>query len=208
LRLAALALLWILLPGGEGDQPTFCVEWIEQSSEGFERLTLFSDRTLVWKRRRGSDEQLKRQRMTSDEAAFYCSFFRSNDTWSSPEDLRSNLTGEFAKQSVVTLTRPDGARKQIRYDELSALTPEAAALRSSLEGLRGTFTAPLAPASRFAAENLTPGTILRRFDGVAFRVRSIDAQKGVVELEGVREPYSEFRKIEDLRFLFAAPGTP
>ena len=62
MRLAALALLWILGPGAEGDAPTFCVEWVEQSSEGFERLTLFSDRTLVWKRRRGNDEHLQNGR--------------------------------------------------------------------------------------------------------------------------------------------------
>ncbi|MGH9367455.1 MAG: hypothetical protein ACRD3M_07255 [Thermoanaerobaculia bacterium] len=205
--LGLLLLLSTAAPA-ESAAPTFCAEWVEQSSEGYERLTLFVDRTLVWKRSRGGAEQLKRQRLTPEETTFYCDFFRGNDIWSSPEDLRSNLTGEFARQSVVTLTRPDGTRKQIRFDELSALTQEAAALRSSLEGLRGTFTAPLAPASRFTAQNLPPGTILRRFDGVAFRVRSIDAQKGVVELEGVREPYSEFRKIEELRFLFAAPGTP
>ncbi len=209
LRAAGLALLALSAEAlAEKAPPTFCVEWVEQSSEGYERLTLFADRTLAWKRSRGGAEQLKRQRLTPEEGTFYCDFFRGSDIWSSPEDLRSNLTGEFVRQSLVTLTRPDGTRKQIRYDELSALTPETAALRSSLEGLRGTFTAPLAPASRFTAENLPPGTILRRFDGVPFRVRSIDSQKGVVELEGVREPYSEFRKLEELRFLFAAPGTP
>jgi hypothetical protein len=31
------------------------------------------------------------------------------------------------------------------------------------------------------------------------------AEKGVVELEGVREPYSEYKKIDELRFQFAAP---
>jgi hypothetical protein len=49
---------------------------------------------------------------------------------------------------------------------------------------------------------------LKRFDGVLFRVRRVDTLKGVVELEGVNEPYSEFRKLEDLRFLFAPPERP
>ncbi len=46
---------------------------------------------------------------------------------------------------------------------------------------------------------------MKRFDGVLFRVKRIDLAKGVVEIEGLREPYSEFRKIEDLRYLFYAP---
>jgi hypothetical protein len=193
------------LSRGESAAPTFCVEWVEQSREGFERLTLFADRSVVWKRARGGSVQLKRQRLTPEEAKFYCDYFRSDDIWSGPEDLRSGLTGDFLRQSVVTLTRPDGTRKQMRFDELSAMTPESAALRSSLEGLKGIFIGPLAPLSRFSAENLPPGTILRRFDGVLFRVKKVEPQRGVVELEGVNEPYSEFRKIEDLRFLFSPP---
>jgi hypothetical protein len=189
----------------ESTSPTFCAEWVEQTRDGFERLTLFSDRNAVWKRALASAPQLKRRKLGEEEAKFYCDYFRSEEIWTSPDDLRSGMTGDLIKQSIITLTRPDGSRKQIRFDELSALTPEAAALRSSLEGLRATFTAPLAPASRFTAENLAPGTVLKRFDGVLFRVKRIDAIKGVVEIEGLREPYSEFRKIEDLRFLFAAP---
>jgi hypothetical protein len=188
--------------------PTFCAEWVEQSREGYERLTLFEDRTLVWKRQQAGGEQLKRQRLTPEEAKFYCDYLRSDDIWSSPEDLRSQVIGDLVKQSVVKLTRPDGSRHEIRFDEFSAMTPQSAALRSSLDGLRRIFTAPLAPATRFTAENIPPGTILKRFDGVLFRVRRVDSLKGVVELEGVNEPYSEFRKLEDLRFLFAPPERP
>jgi hypothetical protein len=188
--------------------PTFCAEWVEQSREGYERLTLFEDRNLVWKRQQAGNEQLKRQRLTPEEAKFYCDYLRSDDIWSSPEDLRSQVIGDLVKQSVVTLTRPDGSRREIRFDEFSAMTPQSAALRSSLDGLRRVFTAPLAPATRFTAENVPPGTILKRFDGVLFRVRRVDSLKGVVELEGVNEPYSEFRKLEDLRFLFAPPERP
>jgi hypothetical protein len=193
--------------GAQATPPTFCAEWIVQSREGYERLTLFADRNLVWKSTRGGTAQLKRQRLTPEETTYYCDYFRSEAVWSGAEDLRSGLTGEFVRQSIVILAGPAG-RKQIRFDEFSALTPEVAALRSSLEGLKGTFTAPLAPATRFTPELIPPGTILKRFDGVLFRVRKVDAQRGVVELEGVREPYSEFRKIEELRFLFAPPERP
>lgn len=208
LACALLALGSARLRGADPVPPTFCAEWVEQSREGYERLTLFVDRSVVWKRNRGGSEQFKRQRLPPEEAKFYCDYFRGNDIWAGPEELRSGLTGDFVKQSVVTLARADGTRKEIRFDELSAMTPESAALRSSLEGLKGIFTSPLAPSSRFTPENIPPGTILKRFDGVLFRVRRIEAGKGVVELEGVSEPYSEFRKIEQLRFLFAAPERP
>src|SRR6185295_10403166 len=101
--------------------------------------------------------------------------------------------------------KPDGSRKQLRFDELSALPAGAAALRASLEGLRLTFLSPLAPASRFTPETLPAGTLLKRFDGALFRVRQVIPEKGIVELEGVREPYTEFKKINELRFQFAAP---
>jgi hypothetical protein len=210
-RIAVAALLFAAglgLRAEEPSTPTFCAEWVEQTRDGFERLTLFVDRNVVWKRTLGgASPQFKQRKLGDEEARFYCDYFRSDEIWSGPEDLRSNMTGDLIKQSVVTLTRPDGSRRQFRFDELSALTPELAALRSSLEGLRATFQSPLAPASRFAAEALSPGTVLKRFDGVLFRVKRIDAGKGVVELEGFREPYLEFRKLEELRFLFYAPET-
>jgi hypothetical protein len=206
-RRAAVTALFLVaaVTRGADAPPTFCAEWVEQTRDGYERLTLFTDRNVVWKRNLASAPQFKRRRLGEEEAKFYCDYFRSEEIWSGPDDLRSGMTGDLIKQSVVTLARPDGSRKQFRFDELSALTPEAAALRSSLEGLRATFSAPLAPASRFTGENLTPGTVLKRFDGVLFRVKRIDLGKGVVELEGLREPYSEFRKIEELRYLFYAP---
>jgi len=201
LMLASAACLF----AAEGPAPTFCVEWIEQTRQGFERLTLFADRSVVWKRDRGGAVDLKKQRLSESEAKFYCDYFRTDDIWSIPEDLRSGLSGDFLRQSVVTLTRPDGTRKEVRFDEFSAMTAEGAALRSSLEGLKGIFLAPLAPASRFTAESLPAGTILKRFDGALFRVKRVEPQKGVVELEAIGAPYSEFRKIEDLRFLFSPP---
>ena len=200
--IAGLALAALLF--GE-PAPTFCAEWIRQSSQGYERLTLFADRTLVWKTSRGGVEEVKRQKLEAAELTFYCDYFRRREVWDLKEDLRTGLTGEFAAQSVLTIARPGGARKKIRFDDLSPLPPEASALRSALEGLRQAMVAPLAPASRFTAEHLAPGTILKRFDGAMFRVRQLIAEKGVVELEGVGEPYSEFKKIEELRFQFSPP---
>ncbi len=202
------AFLWLFclaaLARAGGPGPTFCVEWIRQSREGYDRLTLFTDRTLVWKKSRDGVVNIQRRPLAKDELTFYCDYFARGELWALPGDLRTGLTGDLA-QSAVTLTRPDGQRKKIRFDELSALPSEAGALRSSLEGLKSMFLSPLAPASRFTPETLPPGTLLKRFDGVVFRVRRLEKEKEIVELEGVREPYREFRKIEELRFQFSPP---
>jgi hypothetical protein len=191
--------------GAKAPAPTFCAEWIRQSRQGYERFTVFTDRTLVWKTVRNGADEIRRRSLDPPELAFYCEYFTRPEVWELPEDLRSGLTGDLASQSTLTLVRPDGSRKQLRFDELSALPAGAGALRASLEGLRLTFLSPLAPASRFTADRLPPGTLLRRFDGSLFRVRQVIAEKGVVELEGVSEPYSEFKKIDELRFQFAPP---
>jgi hypothetical protein len=188
--------------------PTFCAEWIRQSSEGYDRLTLFRDGTLVWKTNRGGHEELKRQSLDADELRFYCDFFVRPEFWSLPGDLRTGLTSDLASESAVTLARPDGSRKKVRFDEFSSDTPETAALRTSLEGLKGLFLSPLAPASRFAPSHLAPGVLLRRFDGVVFRVRRLEKETGFVEVEGVNVPYSQFLKIEELRFQFWPPEPP
>ncbi|MGH9315922.1 MAG: hypothetical protein ACRD1P_02285 [Thermoanaerobaculia bacterium] len=185
--------------------PTFCVEWVRQSREGYDRLTLFADRTLVWKKNRDGVVNVQRQTLAPEEFAFYRNYLARPELWALREDLRTGLTAEFAAQSLITLTRSDGQRKEIRFDELSALPEEAGALRSTLEGLRSVLTSPLAPASRFTPETLAPGTLLKRFDGVVFRVRRIEKEKDIVELEGVHEPYREFKKIGELRFQFSPP---
>jgi len=186
--------------------PTYCVEWIRQSTEGFERLTLFSDRTLVWKMRHGEHEDWKRKTLEAEEAKFYCDYFAGPTLWALPSDVRSHVPGEFITESLVRLARPDGSTHEIRFDELAALSPDASSLRASLDGLKRFFTDPLPPASQFKAESLAPGTVLKRFDGAVFRVRMLDEGRGVVELEGVDEPFSQFRRISDLRFFFQAPG--
>ena len=105
----------------------------------------------------------------------------------------------------MTLTRPDGSRKLIRFDDLSALSADGGTLRAALDGLKAAITNPLAPASRFTPDVLAAGTILKRFDGAIFRVIKLEKEKGFVEIVGVSEPYSQFVKIDELRFQFAAP---
>ena len=188
--------------------PTFCAEWIRQSSEGYERLTLFRDRTLVWKTHRGGKDQVKREELDASETKFYCDFFAQNDLWSLPADMRTGLTGDLAGESAVTLTRPDGSRKVIRYDDLSTGDWAWSSLRSALEGLKGIFLSPLAPPSRFAPDLLAPGTLLRRLDGHVFRVVHLERATGYVEIEGDNEPYSQWVKIEELRYQFAPPEPP
>ena len=186
-------------------RPSFCLEWVRQSREGYERITLFTDRTVVWKTAAGGKEEVRRKTLAPEELTFYCTYFARRELWELPEDLRTGLTGEFSAQASITLVRDDDSRKRIRYDELSALSADAAALRSALEGLKTVFTNPLAPASRFTANVLPPGTRLRRFDGAIFQVVRIEPEKGIVEIAGLTEPYSQFVPIEQLRFQFSPP---
>lgn len=201
--LALLAALSIVPPPSA--KPTFCVEWVRQSRAGFERITLFGDRAVVWKTVDSAGELVRKKTLTPEELEFYCTYFSRSEIWNLPEDLRTRLTGDFTAESVVTATRKDGSLKRVRFDELSALSADAAALRSALEGLRTVFTNPLAPASRFTADLLPAGTLLKRFDGVMFRVVRLEKEKGFVEIAGVNEPYSQFVKLEELRFQFSPP---
>jgi hypothetical protein len=185
--------------------PTFCAEWIRQTTEGYERLTLFADNTLVWKTSVAGRDDVRRKEVAPTETEFYCSYFAREEFWSLPPDLRTGLEGDHLQESRVTLTRPDGSRKAIWFDELSSFSLEGSALRSSLFGLRNLFKARLSPANRFTPETLPPGTTLRRFDGVLFRVRRVIADKEIVELEGVSEPISYFVKLSEMRYQFPAP---
>lgn len=203
--LTPLSAVWFATAALEPAPPLFCAEWVRQSREGYERLTLFSDRTVVWKTSRNGVQEVHRKQLSSEEQTFYCSYFARAEFWALSVDLRTGLTGEFTAQSAVTLRRPDGSRKAIRFDELAALPSDGAELRSALQGLKSLFTSPLAPASRFTPQTLPLGTFLKRFDGIVFRVVAVEKEKGFVELEAVREPYRQFRKIEELRFQFSPP---
>jgi hypothetical protein len=185
--------------------PTFCAEWVRQSNEGYDRLTLFRDGSLVWKTSRSGKDDVRRERLDPAELQFYCEFFSRADLWSIPADRRTGLTGDLASSSAVTLARSNGDRRTLRFDELSTDSAESSALRSALEGLKGLFLSPLAPVSRFHPDVLPPGALLKRFDGAVFQVRRLEKETGFVEIEGVTEPYSQFVKIEELRFQFAPP---
>jgi hypothetical protein len=185
--------------------PTFCAEWIRQSSAGYDRLTVFRDGMLVWKTSHDGRDQVKRQPLAPGERKFYCEFFARPELDKIPGDLRTRLTADFASSSLVTLARPDGSRKNMRFDEFSTGPEAFSELRVALEGLKGIFLSPLAPESRFAPDLLPPGTLLKRFDGVVFRVDHIEKDTGFVEIVGVTEPYSQFVKIEELRYRFLPP---
>jgi hypothetical protein len=203
--LAALAALAATPAASSVSKPTFCVEWVRQSRAGYERVTLFTDATVIWKTSDSEGERVRRKTLPPGEVEFYCSYFSRREFWQLSEDLRTGLTSDFAGQSLVTLTRPDGTRKTIRLDDLSALSADAGSLRAALDGLKTAISNPLAPASRFTPDVLQAGTILKRFDGAIFRVTKLEKEKGFVEIVGVNEPYSQFVKIEELRFQFAAP---
>ena len=185
--------------------PTFCAEWVRQSNEGYDRLTLFRDGTLVWKASQKEKDELKRETLSAAELQFYCEFFARPEIWTIPKDRRTGLTGQLASSSAVTLARPNGDRVTLRFDDLSTDTAESSSLRSALEGLKGLFLSPLPPATRFHPDLLTPGTLLKRFDGAVFQVRRLEKESGFVEIVGISEPYSQFIKIEELRFQFAPP---
>lgn len=185
--------------------PTFCMEWIRQSTGGYDRLTLFRDRMLVWKTSRGGQDEVKREKMDAAETQYYCTFFERPEFWSLPPDMRTRLGGEFAAESAVTLTRSDGGRKTLRFDELSSHTADSASLFAALGGLKGIFLSPLSPASRYTADLLTPGTLLKRFDGAVFRIQKLTVETGFVEIVGVSVPYSQWVKIEELRYQFEPP---
>ncbi len=185
--------------------PTFCAEWVRQSNQGYDRLTLFRDGALAWKTSRSGKDEVKREKLSSAELQFYCEFFARPDLWTIPADRRTGLTGDLASSSAVTLARENGDRKTIRFDELSTDTAESSALRSALEGLKGLFLSPLPPVTRFHPDLLAPGTLLKRFDGAVFQVRRLEKESGFVEIVGVSEPYSQFVKIEELRFQFEPP---
>jgi hypothetical protein len=185
--------------------PTFCAEWVRQSKEGYDRLTVFRDGILVWKTSRNAKDEVKRETLSLAERQFYCEFFARAELWSIPKDRRTGLTGDLAASSAVTLARPNGDRVTLRFDDFSTDTADSSSLRSALEGLKGLFLSPLPPATRFHPDLLAPGTLLKRFDGAVFQVRRLEKESGFVEIVGVNEPYSQFLKIEELRFQFAPP---
>ena len=50
--------------------PTFCAEWVRQSNEGYDRLTVFREGMLVWKTSRGGKDEVKREKLSTAELQF------------------------------------------------------------------------------------------------------------------------------------------
>ena len=72
-------------------KPTFCVEWVRQSREGYERISLFADRTVIWKTVDARGDSVRRKTLTPEELAFYCDYFTRTEVWNLPGDLRTGL---------------------------------------------------------------------------------------------------------------------
>ena len=192
--------------GGSARSPTFCAEWIRQSKRGLrapDALRGPHPRVETEPRRQGRAAAPASSRRTRRSST--ASTSRSDEVWSAPEDLRSGPDGGFrVVQSVVTLARPDGRRKKIRFDEFSPLTRQSAALRAALEGLRAILTAPLAPAipvhCREPAAGHDPEAIRRR----ALSDRTRRSREGRRRARGrAASPTASSGSIEELRFQFS-----
>ena len=164
---------------------------------------------LVWKTHRGGKDNVKRERLdgpeaplllraSSPQARFWKLPRTSARVWraSSPASLPSRSLGPTAAAS----------RSATTTSRRATWRPPRCAPRS--RGSRGSSSRPLAPPSRYTADLLSPGTLLRRFDGRIFRVAHLEKETGYVEVEGVNEPYSQWIKIDELRFQFAPPEPP
>ena len=199
-------LLALLLAAAVSGEPTFYFEWIARSGDASTRLTLFNDRTLVRKTKAGKETAVERRKLSEEEWSHYVEYFaQARRDLGGDASQSSGLTGDFESSSRAVF-RPPGAREwTFSFDSFSALSLPAARIRTALEGLRDSFGKVLPSPDDFAPEKIPVGTVLTRVDGHRFRVRRLDADARMVELEGVDEPYSLFVKIADLRFTFKAP---
>ncbi len=185
--------------------PTFCAEWIRQSGEGYERLTLFRNGVLIWKTSRGDRDEVKRETLEPTERDFYCAFFARDEFWKLPADLRTGLVG------VSPRARPSRWRGRTETARACASTTCRAARPNPRPCARrwkdcgGFFCRRWRRLPASLRRTSPPGTLLKRFDGAVFRVTRLEKDTGFVEIAGVTEPYSQFVKIEELRFRFFAP---
>ena len=188
--------------------PTFCAEWVRQSNEGYDRLTVFRDGDLVWKTSRGGKDEVKREKLSPAELQFYCEFFARTEIWTIPKDRRTGLTGQLAsslgRHARAVQRRPDHAPLRRVLDGHGRQL--LAAFRA--RGAQGPLSLSAASGDAIPSATARPGTLLKRFDGAVFQVRRLEKESGFVEIVGMTEPYSQFIKIEELRFQFAPPEVP
>ena len=187
-------------------EPTYYFEWIARSGAATTRLTLFTDRTLVRKTKDGDRTHVDRRVLSEEEYAHYLAYFaEAKRTAGGRLDFDSGLAGDFQVNSKAEFRPPGQPNWTFRFDSFSPLSLEASRIKTALEGLRDSFGHVLPSPGDFAPDKIPPGTVLTRLDGKRFRVHRVDRDAGVVELEGIDEPYSLFVKIENLRFTFKAP---
>jgi hypothetical protein len=203
LVLAAGAAAPVRTAQGQGTTDLF--EWVSKAAGSQMRLTLFFDHTLVRKTTGGGSTALKKRLLSPEEYDYYARFFSEPDSTRGAGSFESGMTGDMVAESVATFHLPDGRTWRMSWDSFSAFSIEAMRVRAALLGLRDSFGKVLPSPGDFAPDKIPPGTVLRRRDGAEFRVMNIDATGGMVELRGINEPYSEFLKIDDLRYTFAAP---
>ncbi len=189
----------------EAAEPTYLFEWVSRTRESTGRLTLFADHTLVRKLAAGKSADIRKRKLSNEEYDYYVAYFSDPQSLQAAGNYRSGSTGDLLSVCEVTFQLPGGKTWRMSYDSLSSLTFEAVRVRSALEGLYDSFGKVLPSPADFAPEKMPPGTILHRRDGASFRVIRVDADHGMVELQGLNEPYSLFLKIDDLRFTFLAP---
>jgi hypothetical protein len=203
---AAVALVGL---GGRAraEPPTTIVEWIHQGGSQWSRVTLFTDGMLVWKTRdaRSEKENFHSRRVTPEELDFYRLYFGRAEFFLLPQDLTSGADADTAESDAVTVTRPNGDHRTIRWDQLSSLPLAAAALRASLLGLRSSFDTALPAIEDYSPDRIPPGTVLTRRDGEPFRVRAYYEDRGILELVGVRDPITIFLALKDVRIQFLPP---
>lgn len=186
-------------------EPTYLFEWVSRTRESTGRLTLFTDRTLVRKLTAGKAVDMKKRKLSEEEYDYYAAYFSDPQSLRAAGSYESGTTGDLLSVCEVTFQLPGGKKWKMSYDTLSTLTFEAVRVKSALEGLYDSFGKVLPSPTDFSPDKMPPGTILRRRDGARFRVIRVDGDHGMVELQGVNEPYTLFLRIDDLRFTFLAP---
>ena len=207
-RLAASAACLALLAAAarlRAAAPTYLFEWVSRTNDTSGRLTLFADRTLVRKLTSGKQTDMKKRKLSQEEYDYYVAYFNDPQSLRAAGSYESGTTGALLSVSEATFVTPEGGKWKLSFDSLSSLTFEAMRVKSALEGLWDSFGKVLPSPSDFAPEKIPPGTVLHRRDGARFRVLHVDDSRGMVELQGVEEPYTLFLKIDDLRFTFSAP---
>ena len=158
----------------------------------------------------GKDEVKRETPRRRPRRSSTASFFARNEIWglaAGPADGPDRRARGASRRS-----RSRGRTAAARRSGSTTSRPATADVFVAALGARGAQGDLPEPArARRRASRRTcspPGTLLQRFDGALFRVAHLEKDTGFVEIEGVNEPYSQWIKIEELRFQFAPPEPP